>query len=205
MQNMKRKVHKKEVRPPRKTIEDGAESLHRLTTMLWNRQHGHQMFAVLLLREVRLFRESELKLKSKLEQLKDILNARGVKETNATPSSLRGSEDGVQFIIGQPMASLPGVDGANADHIEDSVDDNNDSVDEPCIISTPPRPSLPRPSLAPDKQYMPSTVAEHSNVVMSPGSKRCRICGNSVNNDNCHLCGLQNTGSDANPEQDSNN
>lgn len=44
--------------------------------MLLKREHGQQMYAVILLGEVRLLRESEHKLRAEIAVLKDTVSAR---------------------------------------------------------------------------------------------------------------------------------
>lgn len=143
---MKGKIEKKDVRPPRKAKQPGAEILTRLTDMLWKRQHGQQLFPVLLLREVRLLRESELKLQGQVAQLKQIPNARAADNDKASPTAPCGRDDsgsygGENVIVTEPMSSVLGVVG------EDSEGEENGDDDIRNVCSSHGATSSPHPNL----------------------------------------------------------
>lgn len=164
----------------RKPIGQGAETLELLRELVGSRKHGQQLFAVLLLREVTLLRESEAKMLEEISTLKKLLYAgqapmdlhRSAAPPNvpdcAACSHDDGSEELVEVLIGEPMASLLGVDGSDNADRSDSItadgqaDDNETLKDKPCATGPP------------------------------PGYKRCFLCatGTKLDHDNCRVCKL---------------
>lgn len=87
--------------------------------MLWSRQHNSQLFSVLLLREVKLLRESEQRLLAEIATLNDIISKRSDDTGTASPSDNGATKQTVNVIISDPLASLMGVDGAGDDENEE--------------------------------------------------------------------------------------
>lgn len=127
---------KKGGKPQRKPIQPGAEILERLAKMMFSINHGQQLFVVLLLREVRLLRESDLKLKHDINVLKDALAARSDQDPvlSSSGDAFTGHPDkdvskSVTVFIAELVASLLGVDGAKNDGTSSDNEDGEHDDD----------------------------------------------------------------------------
>lgn len=66
---------------------------------------------LLLLREVKILRESEANMQQEISILKELLAVRGEIKDSASSSDDAGSDQPVNVMISEPVASQLGVDG----------------------------------------------------------------------------------------------
>lgn len=118
---------KRHANAARRPIQPDPESLDRLSKMVWTREQGQQLFSELLLREVRKLRDSERNLQQEVKILKEVIASRRDNERNTSCSDDSGSEQGCasgKVFIGDPMASLLGVDGAEGGDMDSDIEES---------------------------------------------------------------------------------
>lgn len=201
-----KKIARQDSKAPRNPIHPGPDSLRRLQGMAWTKRHEKQLFAVLLLREVKLLRESEGQLQAQIVELKNVISSRCDKQYRVSSSRGNNTEETDNLHIVELVSSLLGVDGVEGHNIEssddgvDCADENDDESDDsamahsdsdstrPSAVSTVDHgPGTSRVSAAPPSN---GTVRPVNRIGPQPGYRRCLLCAHAISNDNCPGCAV---------------
>lgn len=199
------------------TFAPGDESIEQLRKMQRTGQHGHELYNALLLREVQQLRASEKNLQQEISDIKEQLSARHEDSDGSSSAQYPDDDEASEVVIGEPVASLLGVDGRLSDkriarligEEGDDIDnghngkqrehqkdankseatvDNNDASSGSDDIQTV------STAVLIDLQRESSTERKSQRSVnLPPGYRRCMLCAHTLRNTECSVCNVDKT------------